>query len=66
MLVLVHMPGIVAVVNDENEKPLLHSIMNSVKHKDWYLMDSYVTERAREIYDYSREKKNLEFKGHKF
>lgn len=95
MLVLVHMPGIVAVVNDENEKPLLHSMMNSVKHKDWYLMDSYVAKAFAigrvhlgilnpesqpifnedkslgifmdgEIYDYSREKKNLESKGHKF
>lgn len=39
-----YMPGIVGVINDKNGKTLLRSMMYSVKHRDWYLMDSYAAE----------------------
>jgi len=38
------MPGIVAVVNDKNGKTLLESMINSVMHENWYLVDSYIDE----------------------
>jgi len=38
------MPGIVVVVNDKREKQLLESMMNSVRHEDWYLTDFYIEE----------------------
>lgn len=89
------MPGIVAVINDNNANTLLNPMMNSIKHLDWYLTDSYAAETFAigrvhlgilnpelqpifnedkslgifmdgEIYDYNKEKKNLESKGHRF
>jgi asparagine synthase (glutamine-hydrolysing) len=36
------MPGVVLAINHENIELLLKAMMNSIKHKDWYLLDSYV------------------------
>lgn len=36
------MPGIVTVINGNDGRQLLESMIDSVKHKNWYMTDSYV------------------------